>query len=617
MFATKRFLPFFITQCLGAINDNLYKNVLLILVTYSQVEITYCSSELFVNIAAGMFILPFFLFSSHAGQVADNSDKARLIRRLKQTELIIMLLAGVAILAKSATTMLILLFLTGTQSAYFGPVKYALLPQALKQNELVKGNAWVEVGTFLSILIGTLSAGIITAASYGDKIAAFSIFILALLGYISSNFIPAAPNHKTNPQKSTQRPLLGFFETLKLAKNDSNICFAILAISWFWFIGASYLTQFPNFTMQYLSGDSTVVSLLLALFSVGIAVGSWLYTKLSLNQIELGLIPLALIGVSLFSADLLHAIPAPHTDSQQYFSVQLFIAKTEHLRVMFDILFIGLSGGIFIVPLYTYIQSKAPKHKCAQMIAANNIINAFFMVAAALTSILVLSVFDRNIADLFGLIATLNVFIALIIYKKTSKFTLRFISAFLIRIMYRVKIEGQKNIPTTGPALLVSNHVTYLDALILMGASHRPIRFIMDKSISEIPLLKWVFHQAGIIPICSPRQCQTTYNQAFITINEALSNNEMVCIFPEGRLTNDGQLGEFRSGVDKIIKENSVPTVAIALSGMWGSFFSHEGGHALTTRPRRFWSKIGINIGSVAYQEDSITLRQKVQTLIS
>ena len=616
MFVTKRFFPFFITQCLGAINDNLYKNILLILVTYSQVEITYCSSELFVNIAAGLFILPFFLFSAHAGQVADNADKARLIRRLKQAELIIMLFAGIAILAKSATAMLMLLFLTGTQSAYFGPVKYALLPQALKQNELVKGNAWVEVGTFLSILIGTLSAGIITALPYGDKIAAFSIFILALLGYISSNLIPAVPNYDTNPHQASQKPLRGFFETLKLARSDSKICFAILAISWFWFIGTTYLTQFPNFTMHYLSGDSTVVSLLLALFSVGIALGSWLYTKLSRNQIELGLLPLALIGVSLFSVDLLHAIPEQHTESQNYFSVKLFITKVEHLRVMFDILFIGLSGGVFIVPLYTYIQSKAPKHKCAQMIAANNIINALFMVAAALTSILVLSIFDHDIADLFGLIAALNVFVALIIYTKTSKFTLRFISAFLIRLMYRVKIKGQKNIPATGPALLVSNHVTYLDALILMGVSHRPIRFVMDKSISEIPILKWVFRQAGVIPICSPRQCQTTYNQAFITINEALSNNEVVCIFPEGRLTNNGQLGEFRSGVDKIIKENSVPTIAIALNGMWGSFFSHKGGHALTTRPRRFWSKIGINIGSVAYQESSIALRQKVQTLI-
>ncbi|MGR5237107.1 MFS transporter [Vibrio alfacsensis] len=597
MFFSKRFFPYFVTQCLGALNDNIYKNVLLLMVTYRLIDSLPVSVDLFVNLAAGLFILPFFLFSAHAGALADSMNKATLIRRLKLIELLIMSCAAAAILTQSATLMLVLLFMTGTQSAYFGPVKYALLPQALKSNELVKGNAWVEMGTFLSILIGTLSAGLLLAVPNGTFIAACMVIALSLLGFLSSVTIPSLPSKKRNKVKFS--PISGLKKTLNIAQKQRGIWMSILAISWFWFMGATYLTQFPNFAREHLFADSTVVSLLLALFSIGIATGSWLCEKLSFNHVELGILPFGILGLTLFSADLLWAVPSINAFPAQYYDVQNFVAQSQHIRVMLDLFLVGVSGGVFIVPLYAFIQSRSEPGECAQSIAANNIINALFMVASAAVSILVLSVLEFSIVELFALMAVGNLIIAIYVYRQVPEFTQRFISYLLSHCLYRVSVRGRQTIPEKGAALIVANHVSYVDALILMGASTRPVRFVMDKSISELPLLKYVFRHAGVIPICSPRKCAKTYNRAFEQIEPALNNGEVVCIFPEGRLTSNGELSEFRPGVEKILTQTPVPVIPIALKGLWGSFFSHKGGHALTTRPNRFWSKVEVNIGQL------------------
>ncbi|MFQ0977964.1 MFS transporter [Vibrio campbellii] len=616
MFLTKRFFPYFVTQCLGALNDNIYKNVLLLMVTYSQIDSLPMSVDLFVNLAAGLFILPFFLFSAHAGAIADNMDKAKLIRRLKLIELVIMSFAAMAIMTQSATLMLILLFLTGTQSAYFGPVKYALLPQALKSDELVKGNAWVEIGTFLSILIGTLSAGILLAVPNGMIIASCIVITLSLLGFLSSANIPALPSKKSDKVKF--EPITGLKKTLKLAQKQRGIWMSILAISWFWFMGATYLTQFPNFAREHLFADSTVVSLLLALFSVGIATGSWLCEKLSFNQVELGILPFGILGLTIFSADLLWAVPAIESFPSQYYDVQSFVAQSSHIRVMIDLFLVGVSGGVFIVPLYAFIQSRSEEGECAQSIAANNIMNALFMVASAAVSILVLSVLEFSIVELFAILAVVNFVVAIYVYRQVPEFTQRFISYLLSHCLYRVSVTGRQHIPEQGAALIVANHVSYVDALILMGTSTRPVRFVMDKSISELPVLEHVFRHAGVIPICSPRKCAETYKRAFEQIEQALNNDEVVCIFPEGRLTSNGELGEFRPGVEKILKRTPVPVIPMALKGLWGSFFSHKNGHALTKRPTRFWSRIEVNIGELLQPTmlDRHLLQKEVQDLL-
>lgn len=616
MFLTKRFFPYFVTQCLGALNDNIYKNVLLLMVTYSQIDSLPMSVDLFVNLAAGLFILPFFLFSAHAGAIADNMDKAKLIRRLKLIELVIMSCAATAIMTQSAILMLVLLFMTGTQSAYFGPVKYALLPQALKSDELVKGNAWVEMGTFLSILIGTLSAGLLLAIPNGMLIASCIVITLSLLGFLSSANIPSLPSKKSDKVKF--EPVTGLKKTLKLAQKQRGIWMSILAISWFWFMGATYLTQFPNFAREHLFADSTVVSLLLALFSVGIATGSWLCEKLSFNQVELGILPFGILGLTIFSADLLWAVPAIESFPSQYYDVQSFVAQSSHTRVMTDLFLVGVSGGVFIVPLYAFIQSRSEEGECAQSIAANNIMNALFMVASAAVSILVLSVLEFSIVELFAILAVGNFIVAIYVYRQVPEFTQRFISYLLSHCLYRVSVTGRQHIPEQGAALIVANHVSYVDALILMGTSTRPVRFVMDKSISELPVLKHVFRHAGVIPICSPRKCAETYKRAFEQIEQALNNDEVVCIFPEGRLTSNGELGEFRPGVEKILKRTPVPVIPMALKGLWGSFFSHKNGHALTKRPTRFWSHIEVNIGELLQPTmlDRHLLQKEVQDLL-
>ena len=616
MFLTKRFFPYFVTQCLGALNDNIYKNILLLMVTYSQIDSLPMSVDLFVNLAAGLFILPFFLFSAHAGAIADNMDKAKLIRRLKLIELVIMSCAATAIMTQSAILMLVLLFMTGTQSAYFGPVKYALLPQALKSDELVKGNAWVEIGTFLSILIGTLSAGLLLAVPNGMIIASCIVITLSLLGFLSSANIPALPSKKSDKVKF--EPITGLKKTLKLAQKQPGIWMSILAISWFWFMGATYLTQFPNFAREHLFADSTVVSLLLALFSVGIATGSWLCEKLSFNQVELGILPFGILGLTIFSADLLWAVPAIESFPSQYYDVQSFVAQSSHIRVMIDLFLVGVSGGVFIVPLYAFIQSRSEEGECAQSIAANNIMNALFMVASAAVSILVLSVLEFSIVELFAILAVGNFIVAIYVYRQVPEFTQRFISYLLSHCLYRVSVTGRQHIPEQGAALIVANHVSYVDALILMGTSTRPVRFVMDKSISELPVLKHVFRHAGVIPICSPRKCAETYKRAFEQIEQALDNDEVVCIFPEGRLTSNGELGEFRPGVEKILKRTPVPVIPMALKGLWGSFFSHKNGHALTKRPTRFWSRIEVNIGELLQPTmlDRHLLQKEVQDLL-
>ncbi|NOH47998.1 MFS transporter [Vibrio rotiferianus] len=616
MFLTKRFFPYFVTQCLGALNDNIYKNVLLLMVTYSQIDSLPMSVDLFVNLAAGLFILPFFLFSAHAGAIADNMDKAKLIRRLKLIELVIMSCAATAIMTQSAILMLVLLFMTGTQSAYFGPVKYALLPQALKSNELVKGNAWVEMGTFLSILIGTLSAGLLLVIPNGMLIASCIVITLSLLGFLSSANIPSLPSKKSDKVKF--EPVTGLKKTLKLAQKQRGIWMSILAISWFWFMGATYLTQFPNFAREHLFADSTVVSLLLALFSVGIATGSWLCEKLSFNQVELGILPFGILGLTIFSVDLLWAVPAIEPFPSQYYDVQSFVAQSSHIRVMIDLFLVGVSGGVFIVPLYAFIQSRSEEGECAQSIAANNIMNALFMVASAAVSILVLSVLEFSIVELFAILAVGNFIVAIYVYRQVPEFTQRFISYLLSHCLYRVSVTGRQHIPEQGAALIVANHVSYVDALILMGTSTRPVRFVMDKSISELPVLKYVFRHAGVIPICSPRKCAETYKRAFEQIEQALNNDEVVCIFPEGRLTSNGELGEFRPGVEKILKRTPVPVIPMALKGLWGSFFSHKNGHALTKRPTRFWSCIEVNIGELLQPTtlDRHLLQKEVQDLL-
>lgn len=611
---SRRFLPYFITQALGAFNDNLYKNALLLFIAFSGI-VAEQDSALYTNLAAGLFILPFFLFSPIAGQIADKVEKSRLIRAVKLLEVVIMLIAASAIVSGQIMLMMVLLFLMGLQSALFGPVKFALLPQQLHKDELVGGNALVEMGTFLAILTGTICAGILFDTDGARYLIAAGVILFAVSGYLSSRFIPLTA--AGNPDlKINWNPFSELVNTLRNARQQRSVFLSIMAISWFWFLGAGYLTQFPNLVRDHLGGNPQVVTLLLTLFSVGVAAGSLLCERLSGHKVELGIVPIGSLGMSVFGIDLYFALSSLNISSDM--NAITFISQPQHWRMMVDLALISVSGGLFVVPLQALIQQRSDDSMRAQTIAANNVMNALFMVASAAVGILALVVMGLSIAEYFMVIGMMNIVVALYVYSRVPEFALRFMIWMLTHTMYRVTHAEMEKIPEEGPVVLVCNHVSYVDALLIASACRRPVRFVMDRSIAGMPVLKYFFRFARTIPICSPKADNDVYENAFRRIREELNDGQVVCIFPEGKLTSTGEIDTFKRGIERIIAETPVPVIPMALNGLWGSFFSHKDGLALTKTPRRFWSKVSITLDKAIPPEQvsAAALESKVRALM-
>ncbi|MDA0151601.1 MFS transporter [Vibrio sp. Makdt] len=607
----KRFLPYFITQFLGAFNDNIFKNVLLLFVAFASVDTLPISSNLFINLAAGLFILPFFLFSALAGVLADKYEKSWFIRKVKLLEVVIMSLGAIGFIYESYGILLLLLFLMGTQSAFFGPVKYALLPQQLETKELVSGNALVETGTFLAILIGTLGAGIIASEESAKLVAAICIVSFAVLGYVSSCFIPEAPSNAPDLKVKWQ-PIKLTKATLAIAKKDRPTFQALMSISWFWFLGATYLTQFPNFTKLHLNGTESSVAFLLALFSVGIAIGSLACDKLSNHRIEIGIVPMGSLGISIFGLLMATSIPE---SLPEFSSFQQFVTYSELWPLFAYLLLLGISGGIFIVPLYSLMQLRAKPDERAQVIAGLNIYNSLFMVGSAVMGIVCLSVLELSIPQLFVLLALLNTFVMLYLFYQVPIYAFRFFTWVVTHTMYRVKHKNLHNLPENGGALIVCNHVSYMDALLLSAVCPRLIRFVMEEDYAKLPPLRRFLKRAGVIPISSTNR--RSIRNAFNEVEQALHEGHIVCIFPEGKLTSDGEVAEFMRGMELIIRRSPVPVIPMALKGLWGSYFSRYKGRACKGLPTRFWTKLEIETGEPISPADASceTLRQAVADL--
>ena len=592
----KRFGPLFGTQFLGAFNDNLFKNALVVLLTFQSAQWTTIPVELLGNLAAGLFILPFFLFSATAGQLADKYDKATLARLSKVLEILIMLVAATGFWLHSLAWLLAALFLLGLQSTLFGPVKYAILPQHLREDELVGGNALIEAGTFVSILIGTLAGGLLAGAVSQPVWIAFGGLAVAMLGYLYSRGIPAAPP-PVPELKVNWNPLTETWRSIAFAKGNRTVFLSILGISWFWLYGALFLAQFPAYTKNVLGGGETTVTLLLAIFTVGIGAGSLLCERMSGKHVEIGLVPFGSIGLTLFGLDLYFASPVGLAGTTAH-ELSALLSLPAVWRVLFDLLMLGVFGGFFIVPLYALVQTRSEASHRARIIAANNILNALFMVVGALGAAAALGA-GLSIPALFAIAALVNAAVAVYIYGLVPEFLLRFIAWLLVRAVYRLRSEGVEHIPLSGPALLVANHVSFADAVILMGASPRPIRFVMDYRIFRTPLLGFVFRHCGAIPIAPARDDPAQLEQAFAEVAAALANGELVGIFPEGNITRDGELQPFRPGLARILADRPVPVVPMALSGLWGSFFSRVDGEAMKTPFRRgLFSPITLRVGA-------------------
>lgn len=606
LLSTLRFRPFFLTQFAGAFNDNLYKTGLTTLIAFQAASVSQEDSNALVNIAAGLFILPFFLFSPIAGQLADKFEKSMLIRRIKLLEIAIMLLGAAAYVFNSIPMLVAVLFFMGTQSALFGPVKYSLLPQALEPGELVGGNAMVEFGTFIAILMGLIVA--VYVIGIGNAAIAAAVLVTACLGYWASRGIPALSPGAPDLQISFNIPRQ-IVSMMRDAGANQTVFYSVIGISWFWFIGITYITQLPNFVRYELGGDQQVYVLLLAMFSIGIGAGSFLCEKLSGRMVEIGLVPIGSLGLTLFGVDLY--FNQGLSSGGELIGPAAFMAQSFSLRVCVDIIMLGISGGLYIVPLYALIQQRSELRKRSRIIAANNVLNALFMVAASVYGLIVLSA-GVSIPALFLIMALMNAAVVLFIFKLVPEFIMRMLIWLLVHTIYRVDKSGLDNIPDEGPAVLICNHVSFVDALVLAGSLRRPIRFVMYYKIFQMPLLSFIFRTANAIPIAGAREDPAMMERAFEQVSEALRQGEIVCIFPEGKLTEDGEMNAFKPGLSRILQRDPVPVVPLALRGLWGSFFSRAYGSAMSRLlPRGMLSRIELVAGEAVAADTTLDQMQE------
>ena len=610
-----RFAPFFITQFLGAFNDNLFKNALVVLLTFQAANWTTLAPEILTNLAAGIFILPFFLFSATSGQFADKYDKAALARLSKLLEVVIMGVAALGFFIHSLPVLLTALFLLGLQSTLFGPVKYAILPQHLREDELIGGNALVESGTFVAILIGTLAGGLMAGLGGNPVWIAAAGLVVAVAGYMASRGIPVAPPPAPDLVVNLN-PFVETWRNIGFARQNRTVFLAILGISWFWLYGALFLAQFPVYAKHVLGGDETLVTLLLAIFTVGIGLGSMLCEKLSGKHVEIGLVPFGSIGLTLFGLDLLFASPvgvSTGMPSGSPFSLTYLLTQTQLWRVLFDLFALGLFGGFFIVPLYVLIQLRSAPEQRARIIAGNNILNALFMVTGALAAASLLGS-GLSIPRLFALAALCNAAVAIYIYRLVPEFVLRFYAWLLIHSVYQLEQRGVQHIPDDGPAVLVCNHVSFVDPIVISAACRRPIRFVMDHRIFRMPLVNIIFRHMRAIPIAPAKEDPAMMEAAFAEVERALAAGELVGIFPEGRITDCGEMNVFRPGIGRILAASPVPVVPMALRGLWGGFFSRHGGKAMSWRSHlRPFAKIALHVGEPIAPTDATPERLQTQ----
>lgn len=598
----RRFAPFFGTQFLGALNDNIFRNGLVILITFQGVSVLGMGHTVLANVAAFLFILPFFLFSATAGQLADKYEKSMLMQRIKLLEIGLMTLAAIALLSQQYAILLFVLFLMGCQSTLFGPVKYAYLPQKLHSDELIGGNALVESGTYVAIIVG-LIVGVETVDFQSDRqtLLALTLVGVACVGYLASRQIPKTDAVDAE-LKINWNAWQETWHIVSFAREEKSVFLSILGISWFWFFGSAMTIQIPAYTADILHGNESVVTTLLVAFAVGVGIGSLLCERMSGRRIELGLVPFGSIGMSLFAVDLYFAQPDAALTSVS--SVSDFLSRAGSWRILADLALLGAFGGFYSVPLYALIQKRSERRHLSRIIAANNIINSLLMVSAAIISIVILKS-GFSIPQLFLFIAAMNAVVAIYIYSLLPEFLMRFLAWLVINIVYRIRPTGLENIPKTGPAIVVCNHVSFMDPIILGGSVARPMRFVMYYKIFQMPFLSFLFRNAKAIPIASKSEDEELMRAAFEKVDAELAAGNIVCVFPEGGLTTDGEVQRFKPGIEKIIERRPVPVIPVALGRLWGSWFSRRKSGGIRKIPGRLFARVPVVIGTPVAPADA------------
>jgi 1-acyl-sn-glycerol-3-phosphate acyltransferase len=568
LFKERRFMPFFVTQGLGAFNDNVFKNGLAAMLVFQGSQMAGLNTDQIINLSAMVFILPFFLFSALFGQFADKYEKSIQIRRIKQFEIVIMLAATLGFWMNSLPLLLFVLFLLGFQSTMFGPIKYGIIPQVLKSSELIGGNALVEMGTFVAILAGTIAGPLLMGIDADWPVwVSGTALLIAITGYIASLRIPeadaVAPELKINWNFISET-----IRNIRFISENRVVLNSVLGISWFWFFGATILVQIPSFSENVMGGDERLMSTLLAMFIIGISTGSLLCERLSGDQVEIGLVPFGAIGLTLFGVDLFVASPEV---PPVYAGLVNFFSIGANWRIVMDLIMIGIFSGFYIVPLYALVQQRSSPGHRSRVIAGNNILNALFMVISAITAMILLGKAGFTIPELFLFTAILNAVVAMYIFSIVPEFMMRFLAWILIHTIYRVDVKGIEKIPEDGAVIVAANHVSFVDPLIVGGLISRPVRFIMYYKIEVL-------------------------EQAYVHIHEVLDSDNVLGIFPEGGITSDGEIQIFKKGIERIVSERPVNVVPMALCNIWGSLFSRRD-PLIKRRPYKFRARIELRIG--------------------
>ncbi|HYE00813.1 MAG TPA: 1-acyl-sn-glycerol-3-phosphate acyltransferase [Alphaproteobacteria bacterium] len=561
LLADRRFWPLWLSQFLAAYLDNfvLMGGALML----GMLPTAHPLAALALGTA--LFTLPFLLFSAWGGSLAERWEPGPLIARLRLAALAILPVLCYGVWSGSLTLVGLGLFAMGSVAALMGPVKYAALRRLLPPERVVAGTGWLVAGTFAAILLGRDSF-----IRFGPLATMAMPLALAILAWAASLALPRPA--ATAPRRGAAPA--GTVATLRLlAAQPRALRLSVLGLSWFWLLGAV--------TVSVATSRTDLAGLLPALVG-GVALGALLCDRLSGRRVEPALVPLGALGISLAGLDLALAGLAPGASPW---------------RAPLDLALLGLSAGLYAVPLYGILLSRAPEGACGRLIAANNIVNAGFMLVGLLAAQGLGAALEDGRPVLLLVLPALNAAIAIYICTLVPEFLMRFLAWGLIGLGYRVRRRGLEHVPEDGPAVLVCNHVSYVDALIIGGSIRRPVRFVMDAGIFRVPVLNFIFRTAGTIPIASQKSDPETYERAFARIAAYLRDGELVLIFPEGRLTRDGAMGPFRPGVERILRETPAPVVPLALRGLWGSLFSWSEGRAVWKRPRRFRARIELAAG--------------------
>ncbi len=582
---TKRFLPLLVTLVLGALNDNFFKNALVILILYRLAERASIDGQVLIPLAAGIFILPFFLFSATAGQLADRFDKARLIRAVKLAEIAIMAFAAYGFLTRNHVLLLTALFLMGAQSAFFGPVKYAILPDHLAPGELITGNAIIEAATFLAILLGTIAGGLLILADGGIELVSTLVVLIAVAGYVASWLVPpaevASPNLRIDPNILRQT-----WAVMGMTTEHREVFLSVLGISWFWAAGATFLAQFPAFGKNVLGGDEQVVTVLLTVFSVGIALGSLICGRLLRGEITAKYVPLGALGMAVFTLDLFLASRVLEPMSGELSSASAFLADARNWRVLADLSLISGFGGLYIVPLYAIMQARSEEKHRARTIAGNNILNALFIVVAALATAGMLAL-GLSVTDVFLVIALASFGVAFYICKLLPRQLIKAMAAVLFRLAYRVEVVGVENAQRAkSGAVAVVNHLSFLDGALLAAFLPGDPLFAIDTQIAR----RWWMRPLLLLVDAFP--LDPTSPLATKSLIKAVKSGRNCVIFPEGRITVTGGLMKVYAGPGMIADKAQAPILPVQIEGAQFTHFSRLKGKLR----RRLFPKIRLTI---------------------